>query len=204
MNTNILRIDDQHALPRALETLQRGRLVAFPTDTVYGLGGNAFNPRAVELIYRAKQRPLDNPLPILIGDLNDLRLVALPLPERVRELMDRFWPGPLTLVIPALPGLPPLLSPRGAVGVRQPDHRHALRLLSRAGPLAATSANQSGGQNPRTAQEVFDQLGGTVDLILDGGPCPDGRPSTVVDCTGGELIILREGDISREMLASGN
>jgi L-threonylcarbamoyladenylate synthase len=200
MKTEILSSDHPQSIPCALEILKQGGLVAFPTDTVYGVGGSVFNPRTVEQIYRVKERPYDNPLPVLIGELRDLNLVALPLTDQIRSLIGRFWPGPLTLVIPALPGIPPLLSPQGSVGVRQPDHLYARQLLSRTGPLAATSANLSGGHDPCTAREVVDQLGGRIDLILDGGTCSGGRPSTVVDCTGKELSILRQGDITLEML----
>jgi L-threonylcarbamoyladenylate synthase len=200
MKATILTTDHPKALSQAVKTLAAGGLVAFPTDTVYGVGGNAFNRKAIQSIYRAKQRPADNPLPILIGDPNDLNTIALAPSQPIQNLMDAFWPGPLTLVLPARANLPEQLTPHAAVGVRIPDLVFTRTLLKRTGPLAATSANLSGGEDPQTAGEVADQLGDSIDLILDGGTTPGQRPSTVVDCTSGEWKILREGPITREEL----
>ena len=126
--------------------------------------------------------------------------VTQAIPAVARRLAERFWPGPLTLVVARHPALPAILSPLPTVGVRMPDHPTALALLRQSGPLATTSANLSGGPNPLTAQEVLAQLDGRVDLIIDGGRCPGGVPSTVVDCTAGELKILRQGPITLEEL----
>jgi tRNA threonylcarbamoyl adenosine modification protein (Sua5/YciO/YrdC/YwlC family) len=140
---------------------------------------------------------------VLIGDETDLAQVAGALSDLAARLARRFWPGPLTLVVPAHPALPANLSPLPTVGVRMPDHPVALALLRRTGPLAVTSANLSGQPSARTAGEVFAQLNGRIPLILDGGESPGGLPSTVVDCTGGKPVILRQGPITPEQLLGG-
>jgi len=202
MNTDILSAQDPLALLRALEILQLGGLVAFPTDTVYGVGALAFNGAAVESIYAAKGRPVEKAIPVLIGDADDLAKVSAEVPEIALKLAARFWPGPLTMVVPKHPGLPRAVSATATVGVRIPDNPVARALLRLAGPMAVTSANLSGQRSPSTALEVFAQLGGRIALILDGGKTPGGVPSTVVDCVGAELQVLRAGPITRsEILA---
>ena len=202
MNTDILSMQDPLALPRALEILQLGGLVAFPTDTVYGVGALAFDATAVESIYTAKDRQVEKAIPVLIGDADDLGKVSAEVPEIALKLAARFWPGPLTLVVPKRPELPDAVSAAPTVGVRIPDHPVARAILRLAGPMAVTSANLSGRPSPFTAQEVFDQLGGRIALILDGGKTPGGVPSTVVNCIGAELQILRPGPIPKsEILA---
>jgi L-threonylcarbamoyladenylate synthase len=195
MNTDILSAQDLLALPRALEILQFGGLVAFPTDTVYGVGALAFNGAAVESIYAAKGRPVEKAIPVLIGDADDLAKVSAEIPEIALKLAARFWPGPLTLVVPKHAGLPEAVSATATVGVRIPDHPVARVLLRLAGPMAVTSANLSGQPSPSTALEVFAQLGGRIALIIDGGKTLGGVPSTVVDCVGAELQVLRAGPI---------
>ncbi len=203
MKTEILSVDSPLALPRAIEILRSGGLVAFPTDTVYGLGALAFDGAAVESIYIAKDRPVEKAIPVLIGDVDDLAKVCAEVPEIALKLATRFWPGPLTLVVPKHPDLPEAVSAVATVGVRIPDHPVTRALLRLTGPMAVTSANLSGQQSPSTAQEVFDQLGGRVALILDGGKTPGGVPSTVVDCVGAEPKVLREGPIPEsEILAA--
>jgi len=202
MKTEIILAQDPRGLLLALEILKFGGLVAFPTDTVYGLAALAYNGDAVISIYEVKDRPVEKAIPVLIGDVSDLEKVCAEVPEIAIKLAARFWPGPLTLVVPKNPQLPEAVSARPTVGVRIPDHPVARALLRLAGPLAVTSANLSGRQSPSTAQEVFDQLGGRIALILDGGKTPGGVPSTVVDCTGPELQVLRKGSISKgEILA---
>jgi L-threonylcarbamoyladenylate synthase len=202
MNTEILSAHDQLAVSHALEILQKGGLVAFPTDTVYGLGVLAFDGDAVKRIYAAKDRPVEKAIPVLIGDMDDLKKVCDEVPKIAQQLAARFWPGPLTLVVPKCPQLPEIISNEPTVGVRIPDHPVARALLRLAGPMAVTSANLSGKDSPSTAQEVFDQLGGRIALILDGGKTPGGVPSTVVDCMGKEPQVLRMGSISKkEILA---
>ena len=198
MKTEIFPAAERHSIEHALELLRSGGLVAFPTDTVYGVGALAFDGLAVESIYTAKDRPAEKAIPVLIGDLDDLAKVSLDVPEIALRLAVRFWPGPLTLVVPKHPDLPEIVSAAPTVGVRVPDHPVARALLRAAGPMVVTSANLSGQPSPSTAQEVFAQLGGRIALILDGGKTPGGLPSTVVNCAGAEPQILREGPISGE------
>ena len=184
----------------ALRILQSGDIVAFPTDTVYGLGALAFNNTAIESIYKAKNRPIEKAIPILIGDLSDFEKVADDIPNMALRFASRFWPGPLTCIVPKKQTLPLAVSATPTVAVRIPDHVDARSLLRAAGPMAVTSANISGGQNPSTAQEVYDQLNGRIPLILDGGTTQGGIPSTLVDCTGESPMILREGPITLDEL----
>lgn len=202
MQTEILPTSTAEAIAQAIEALQRGELVAFPTDTVYGVGALAFNGQAVESIYAAKDRPAEKAIPILIGDREDLEKVAGTIPDAARQLAARFWPGPLTILVPKRLDLPEAVSATATVGVRVPDHEVARALLRRAGPLAVTSANISGSRSPVTAEEVYEQLGGRISLIIDGGKTPGGIPSTLVDCTASELKVLREGPLSLAELRS--
>lgn len=196
MRTVILSVHEPNALPKAVEALQRGELVAFPTDTVYGIGAMAFNPHSVEQLYVVKGRKANKPIPILISDPNELAIVAVEIGAPAHQLAVRFWPGPLTLIVPRHPSLPATISPHATIGVRMPNHPVALELLRQTGPLAVTSANLSRRENACTAKEVLAQLGKRIPLILDGGRTPGGTPSTVVDCTGSEPVILRSGPIS--------
>ena len=198
METKVLSASSPDAMPFALEILKSGGLVAFPTDTVYGVGALAFDGKAVESIYAAKGRQMEKAIPVLIGVVDDLVRVALDVTPLAAKLAARFWPGPLTLVVPKHPDIPKAVSVTRTVGVRIPDHAMARILLRLAGPMAVTSANLSGRPSPSTAQEVSDQLGGRIALIIDGGKTPGGVPSTVVDCVGAEPKILREGPISRD------
>ena len=203
MKTVILSAQDPKALTRALAILRGDGLVAFPTDTVYGLGALAFHAAAVKRIYAAKGRSLEKAIPVLIADPDDLVKVTLAVPPAAFILAGRFWPGPLTLIVPKHPDLPWAVSDGPTVAVRMPDHPLARSLLRAAGPLAVTSANLSGQPSPSTAQAVFTQLAGRVALIIDGGTTPGGVPSTLVDCVSAEPRILREGPLSsREILAA--
>ena len=199
MKTKILPASE---LVHALEILASGGIIAFPTDTVYGLGALTFDNAAIESVYTAKDRPLEKAIPILIGDLSDLDKVGFDIPDMALRFASRFWPGPLTCVIPKKLTLPRAVSATSTVAVRIPDHPDALALLQAAGPMAVTSANISGAQNPLTAQDVYDQLNGRIPLILDGGKTPGGIPSTLVDCTGEKPVILREGPLTLENLIS--
>ncbi len=158
--------------------------------------------KAVESIYAAKDRPIEKAIPVLIGDSDDLEKLAINIPEAAHRLAARFWPGPLTILVPKRADLPESVSATSTVGVRVPDHDVARALLRAAGPIAVTSANISGGQSPVTAKEVYEQLGDRIDLIIDGGKTPGGVPSTLVDCTTSELKVLREGPVSLEDLLS--
>ena len=190
------------ALAPAADVLRTGGLVAFPTETVYGLGANALDPRAVARIFAAKGRPADNPVIIHTPDAETAwRVTTGPTPLAVR-LAERFWPGPLTLVLDAAPGLPRAATAGlSSVAVRVPDHEVAQALLRAAGvPVAAPSANRSGRPSPTTAAHVLSDLGDAVDVLVDGGPCRVGVESTVVDARGDVPVVLREGGITREQL----
>ena len=185
---------------RAIEILRAGGIVAFPTDTVYGLGGDAFNSKVAERIYSAKQRPRSLPLPILLADLTQVAAVANSVPDIARFLMKRFWPGGLTLVLPKGVSIPGVISAGGdKVAIRIPNHIVPLALIHGLGaPIIGTSANISDKPSPVTAQEVEQQLGSQVDLIIDMGRCPGGLESTVVDVTGETPVILRQGIIPED------
>ena len=197
MNTKILPASE---IQQALRILKQGGIVAFPTDTVYGVGTLAFDNAAIESIYTAKDRPLEKAIPILIGDMSDLDKVADNIPEMALRFAARFWPGPLTCIVPKKRTLPPAVSATETVAVRIPDHPDALTLLRAAGPMSVTSANISGQASPSTAHDVYDQLNGRIPLILDGGETPGGTASTIVDCTGEKPVILREGPLTMENL----
>ncbi len=198
METEILKASYPNALSHAVDVLQHGGLVAFPTDTVYGLAALPFNGEYVEGLFSAKGRNNTRAIAILIGDFSDLEKVVDHFDKLAERLARHFWPGPLTLVVKKQPNLPDVLSPDNTIGVRMPDNKLALALLCKIGPLAVTSANISGEENTNTAEEVSRQLNGRVHLILDGGRTSGGVPSTVVDCTTPSLAILREGPISQK------
>jgi L-threonylcarbamoyladenylate synthase len=196
MKTEFLPISDPDSLGRALEVLTSGGLVAFPTDTVYGLGALAFDGEAVSSIYTVKGRGLEKAIPVLIGDFSQIERVSSGVSRLVLRLAEQFWPGPLTLVVPRHPSIPDAVSSMPTVGVRLPNLDPTRELLRLTGPLAVTSANVSGQNSAATAMGVEVQLSGKIPLILDGGATPGGIPSTVVDCTGSEPKVLRLGPIS--------
>ena len=184
----------------ALGALRRGGVVSFPTDTLYALGADALDDAAVARVFAIKARRLDNPLPLFVSSAemaSDLGALS----REARLLVERFWPGALTIVVRKLPSFESLaLSGGETVALRAPDHPIALDLLARLGrPITATSANLSGGPNPEDASEVTRQLNGAVDYVLDGGACPIGQASTIVDCsTAGGIKVLRQGAISED------
>ena len=193
---------EEDGIRRAGEILKKGGLVAFPTETVYGLGANALDETAAGRIYRAKGRPSDNPLIVHIADWKDIFLIAEEIPEQAEKLAEAFWPGPLTMILKKSDAVP--LTTTGGlstVAVRMPDHDIA-RALIRAGGgyVAAPSANTSGRPSPTTAQHVADDMDGVIDMIIDGGPAGIGLESTIVDLTEGTPVILRPGYINEEML----
>jgi L-threonylcarbamoyladenylate synthase len=202
MRTQILSAADSRSLDDALSRLRKHQLIAFPTDTVYGLGASLDSPIAIDKLYSVKGRDSAKAIAVLVGEAAALSAITLDIGQAAQRLAEKFWPGPLTLVVPRRLDLPDNLSSLPTIGVRMPDHPVALDLLRRSGPLAVTSANRSGAANTTTAQEVLSQLGGLIPLILDGGRTPGGLPSTVVDCSTGELIILRQGPITLEQLRS--
>lgn len=196
---------DLHSHPGIMEAgriLQGGGLVAFPTETVYGLGANGLDSEAVKQIYVAKGRPSDNPLILHIVEQSDLDQLVVDVPDQARRLMERFWPGPLTLIFPKRPMVPDEVTcGLSTVAVRMPSHPIAQALIRAAGvPIAAPSANRSGRPSPTLAEHVLQDLNGRVEMIIDGGACAVGVESTVVDVTTPKAILLRPGGISLEDL----
>jgi L-threonylcarbamoyladenylate synthase len=200
MQTLILPITDSNSLAHALDVLAGGGLVAFPTDTVYGLGAMVFDANAVSKIYMAKGRGQEKAIPILVSDLEQIHRVSSGVSDYAVKLGKKFWPGPLTIVVPRHATIPDVVSPLKTVGVRIPNLNVARELLRLTGPLAVTSANMAGQTSPSTAKGVHAQLTGRIPLILDGGVTPGGIPSTVVDCSGDEPVVVREGPISLEQI----
>lgn len=204
MKTETIHTGRGDALRRAVESLKSGGLVAFPTDTVYGLAVFPWDMEAVARLYTVKQRPLDRPIPLLLSDADQIERVATLLPQferQVRRLIARFWPGGLTLVLPKTAIVPDAISHGATVAARVPDLPLARALIRDAGGvLAVTSANLSGQPSPITAQEVEAQLGRRIELILDGGPCRGGVPSSLLDCTLSPPLLLRRGAVSQEDL----
>jgi L-threonylcarbamoyladenylate synthase len=200
--TEILLADDAGAVARAAALLRAGETVAFPTETVYGLGADALNPSAVRRVFAAKGRPADNPLIVHVAKAEDTAALVRELDGRARALMARFWPGPLTLVLPRSDAVPPeVTAGLDTVGVRLPAHPAARALIRAAGtPVAAPSANRSGKPSPTSARHVYDDLCGRVPLILDGGDCAVGLESTVLDLTETVPVVLRPGGVTLEML----
>jgi L-threonylcarbamoyladenylate synthase len=174
---------------------KKGGIVAFPTDTVYGIGAPV-RSRAIEYLFEAKGRPYSKPIGVLMADASGLPQVAAKISDHAKKLAQRFWPGPLTLVLPRHPEIAWFLSKNDTIGIRVPDHPVAHALLAAIGPMAVTSANRSGQENALNADQVMAQLNGWVHLVIDGGQTPGDQPSTVVDMTGEEPKILRVGPIS--------
>jgi L-threonylcarbamoyladenylate synthase len=199
MKTDLIQAG-QHAQSQAVAVLEAGGLVAFPTDTVYGLAALPWDVAAVAGLYEAKRRPRDRPIPLLLSDSERLDRVAA-LPPRLDRLTQRFWPGGLTLVLPRKEAVPDIVSAGPTVAVRVPGLGLARDLIEAAGGvLAATSANLSGQPSPTTAQEVEAQLGGRITLIIDGGPCQGGIASSILDCTVSPPLLLRPGAVSEAEL----
>ena len=199
LNTKLLS-DTTENIELAAKLIAEGKLVAFPTETVYGLGADALNAEAVGKVYAAKGRPSDNPMIVHIASKADFARLTPYITEDMEKLMEAFWPGPLTMVVPRNPLIPD--TPTGGldtVGIRMPDHLVALELISKSGcPIAAPSANLSGKPSPTTAQHVVDDLDGRVDAILCSNDCQVGIESTVIDMTGERPMILRPGVITKK------
>lgn len=202
MKTLIVDAEDEQALSNAALALSQGQLVAFPTETVYGLGADALNPVAVKNIFEAKGRPSDNPLIVHIAEGSQLNGLVRDIPPLAKSLMDAFWPGPLTLVFKRSHKVPDVITAGlDTVAVRMPDNPVALELIKRSGvPVAAPSANLSGRPSPTCARHVAEDLMGRIAYIIDGGSCSVGVESTVLDITAEVPVILRPGGITREML----
>ncbi len=208
METRLIKVNPRQPrrdkIHAAAEIIERGGVVAFPTETVYGLGANALNPGAVEKIFEAKGRPADNPLIVHIARKKGVYELAEEVSDKAEELMDRYWPGPLTLILRKSEIVPEITTGGlDTVAIRMPDHCVALSLISEAKvPIAAPSANISGTPSPTTAKHVMKDLNGRIDAILDGGPTRIGVESTVIDLTSDPPTILRPGGVTLEELQS--
>jgi L-threonylcarbamoyladenylate synthase len=216
IDTQVISQEDPKSISTAIRFLQSGGLVAFPTDTIYGLATPVMNNSGIIRLFEAKGRSTNKAIAVLIGGISQLDSVADLLPRKFDEVIGRtsqsnsiriamrlaevFWPGPLTLIFQRHTRLPNILSPRPTIGVRMPDHPFVLGILNEIGPLATTSANISDGPNPSTAQDVLTQLGNRIELIIDGKTTPNTIGSTVVDCTGLTPTIIRRGPISEVTL----
>lgn len=208
--SEILKIDPENdsslkeRAQRIRDVLQQGGVIAFPTDTFYGLGTDPFNENGIRRIFKIKSRGEDQPLLVLVASTTQVDRLAYDHSPEATRLMRKLWPAPLTLILKAVPELPELLTAgRGTVGVRLPKNGWTRRLIDAAGcPLTATSANMSGGGNPRTADEVKQTLGNGVDLIIDAGPAPGGMTSTLLDTTVSPPAIIRQGAVTRQEIES--
>jgi L-threonylcarbamoyladenylate synthase len=200
MKTDVMKSDHPAAITHAVDVLKNGGLVAFPTDTVYGLAAPYDNEESIDRLYIVKGRNSSKAISILISSFDELNKLTTQINQNAHIFAESFWPGPLTLVVPRHPELSDHLAPEQTIGVRVPDHPVALALLSKSGPLAVTSANRSGEKNPLNADDVLAQLEGRIHLVLNGGQSPGGVPSTVIDCTSLSFEILREGPISEKEL----
>lgn len=206
METKLIRMDEQHIdeafVREAGAVIKAGGLVAFPTETVYGLGGDALNPMASAKIYSAKGRPSDNPLIVHIADMDALGAIVRVIPDSARKLAEKFWPGPLTMIFHKSEAVPyETTGGLDTVAVRMPLHRVARELIRAAGGyVAAPSANRSGRPSPTVAKYVIEDMDGRIEMIIDGGDVEIGLESTIVDLTAKQPIILRPGYITRQML----
>ncbi|MBI2914338.1 MAG: threonylcarbamoyl-AMP synthase [Firmicutes bacterium] len=207
-NTEVVRLDPRHPdrdlISRAAETIRRGGLVAFPTETVYGLGADGMSAEAVANLFRAKGRPPSNPLTLHVWAVDEVRCIVREVPPAASLMMERFWPGPLTLILPRGRGIPDVTTAGlDSVGVRMPDHPVALSVIEAAGrPLAVPSANLSGRPSPTCAAHVLEDLDGLVDMVLDAGPAGLGIESTVLDLTAVPPVIRRPGAIAAPELVA--
>ena len=198
----LLSLEAPRALEETIHAVQHGGVIAFPTDTVYGLGASLRFPDALSRIYDIKGRDSAKPLPVLISSIDRITVVAEPPDERVLDLLREFWPGGLTIALPARPGIPrEVIHHDGTVGVRVPDHSIALMLCDRAGgALATTSANRSGEPPACSADEIASQLGESIDVVLQGGYAPCGEPSTVIRVDDARIAVIRHGSIAPERI----
>lgn len=208
MLTKIIRLDPLNfsldQIQEAIDLIKKDEIVAFPTETVYGLGGSAFSENAVRKIYEAKGRPSDNPMIVHISDLEMLSGIVKTIPENIRKLCEKFWPGPLTILFEKSEKIPDIVTAGlNTVAVRMPSHPIALALIKTLGiPIAAPSANLSTQPSPTEAEHVFDDLQGKIPLIIDGGSSNVGVESTVIDVHKGHSVILRPGGVNLEDLRS--
>jgi len=205
VNTSCFKIDPVHPqmyiLEQAARIILNQQLVAFPTETVYGLGAAAFSPEAVQKAFQVKQRPLDRPLLIHVSNINQLDNIVQDVPPFAQVLMDKFWPGPLSIILPSQENVPSIVrGGQSKVGIRMPSHPVALALIHLTGPIAAPSANLHGRPSPVTAEHVKNDLNGKISCILDAGHTGGGLESTLIDCSFSTPKVLRRGGVSVEDL----
>jgi L-threonylcarbamoyladenylate synthase len=197
METRWLIAGQPGAIEQAADLLKQGQVVAFPTDTLYGIAADPFNQAAIEKLFAVKNRPQEKGIPILLADLQDLDKVAQEVPPTAQSLINQYWPGALTLVVPKHPRLPSIISSNEGVAVRIPDHEISRAFIRAAGgAVAATSANLSGERPAQNAAEAFEAMNGLIAAVLDGGPVQHGQGSTVLDCMSDPPKVLREGPIA--------
>ena len=194
-----LSLNNQEQIKKGVSILKKGGIIAYPTDTVYGLGAGIKFTRAIERVYEVKERPKNMALPLLLADYSQLVDLAKSIPPLALALAHSFWPGALTLVLPAFYSVPDIITAGGkTVAVRIPAHPVPVALAKGLRmPIVGTSANLSGKLSPLTADEVLAQLGDKIDFVIDGGRCPGGKESTIIDVTGKQPVLLREGALSR-------
>ncbi len=201
----LLDATNEKAITQAADWLRQGHLVVFPTDTVYGVGVDAFDEAAIRKLYEAKKRPFSKGIPVLLADLSDLQRVSLKITAVAHAAIARFWPGPLTLLLPKHPQLPAILSPNENIAVRIPDCAIARSVIRAAGgALATSSANITGQPAARTVAQAVAALGGWITAVVDNGRSPGSLPSTILDCTGNTVQIVRSGPITIKDLALEN
>jgi L-threonylcarbamoyladenylate synthase len=197
MQTTILSTSEIDAISQTAAAARAGHLVVIPTDTVYGVGCTVWEEAVIRRLYAAKMRPLHKAIPVLLADHADLKKIVAAVPPLAKALIDRFWPGPLTIVLPKRDHLPPVLSPHNTVAVRMPNHPAARAVIRAAGgAMAVTSANASGSPPALNAAAAYNALAGRVKVVLDDGRAPVGEPSTVLDLSGNEPKILRPGPLT--------
>jgi L-threonylcarbamoyladenylate synthase len=202
METKLLKAEQSGAIEEAARLLKAGRLIAFPTDTLYGVGADTFNPRAIQRLFAAKGRPLGKGIPVLLSDVEYLDSIVSEIPDLAITLAKKFWPGPLTLILPKSNHIPKIISPDDTIAVRVPDNGIARKFIRAAGGAVVTSsANRSGEPPALDAQEALAALGDSIAAVLDGGKVPLGIASTIVDCTVSPPQILRHGPLKAEELS---
>ncbi len=200
-HTKLLPADLPGSITQAAAEARAGNLIVIPTDTLYGLACDAFNADAIRMIYAAKQRPYSKPIPILLADSSDLTRVVRSVPAVAHTFINQYWPGPLTLLLPKHPDLPAEISNNDSIAVRIPNNQAGRDIIRAAGgAMAVTSANLSGQEPADTAVDALNKLAGWVTAVIDDGPSPHAEASTILDCTGHELKILREGPIPAQAL----
>ena len=183
-------------LERIISELEAGRLIVYPTETVYGLGCDPFDETAVKRVYMAKRRPFDMPMSIAVKDLKMMEEITV-LDERAKKLVKKFMPGPLTLIVTKGPSIPDILTASSnEIGIRIPEQPVALKLIETFGPIVSTSANIHSHKDNTTCQDAMKDLGSSVSIYVDGGPCKLGRPSTIIQVTDGQMNMIRQGTIS--------